>query len=246
MSLTLILAIFLARPLKAEAINLPPPDPGFYVTDEAGVLSTDTKDHIRAVSADLEAQTGAQVVVVTLDSLNGRDLETTALTILRTWGIGEATKNNGVLILLVLEGQSRIEVGYGLEGVLPDGVTGRIQDEFMLPHYREGDFDAGILGGYDEITQRIAQEYDITLNRGVTSPTETLWPFPSLPQSWLLPILIAGLLLLLFLDVRYFNGLFLNLLIHVLLRGGLGFGSSSSRRSGGGGSGGGGGSSRGF
>src|SRR5699024_7310000 len=81
---------------------------------------------------------------------------------LREWGIGNREKNNGVLILLAVEDRkSRIEVGYGLEGALPDSKTGWIQDEYMLPYFSEDDYSTGILEGYKAILLEIYNEYGI-------------------------------------------------------------------------------------
>ena len=79
----------------------------------------------------------------------------------RQFGIGDKEKNNGLLILIALEERkSRIEVGYGLEGVLPDGKTGRIQDEYMIPYFKDNNFDEGILNGYKALFKEVANEYN--------------------------------------------------------------------------------------
>ena len=100
----------------AEAKVPPKPTSGsIYVQDYANLLSTETKSTINAVSKDLESKTKAQVVVVTVPSLDGQPIEDYSLELLRTWGIGDKEKNNGVLLLVALkDSQSRIEVGYCL------------------------------------------------------------------------------------------------------------------------------------
>ena len=87
------------------------------------------------VRKTLEKQTGAQIVVVTVQNLEGQSLEEYATELFRNYGIGDKEKNNGVLLLCAYEErQFRIEVGYGLEGTLTDGKTGRIQDEYNNIH----------------------------------------------------------------------------------------------------------------
>jgi uncharacterized membrane protein YgcG len=101
--------------------------------------------------------------VLTVPSLKGQSLEDYSLTVLRQWGIGDQEKNNGVLLLVAVQDRkSRIEVGYGLEGALPDGLTGRIQDQYMLPYFRSNDYDKGILNGYSALLQTVLKEYNLT------------------------------------------------------------------------------------
>ena len=105
-----------------EAKIPPPPQGNIYVLDQANVIDPQTEAKIGKLGKALEAKNKAQVVVVTVPSLEGQDLESYALEILRTWGVGEKDKNNGIVILLAMEERKfRIEVGYGLEGNLPDG-----------------------------------------------------------------------------------------------------------------------------
>lgn len=147
--------------VKADVVS---PTNEFYVNDYANVLSETTKTHIVNMNVELEKKTGAQVVVVTIDTLNGQSIETYATKLFREFGIGDKKKNNGLLLLLVVnDRESRIEVGYGLEGALPDGKTGRIQDEYMIPYYKENHWDDGIKNGFDACLSVIQDEYDIQL-----------------------------------------------------------------------------------
>ena len=140
LSTALSFAICFAMPQMTER---------FYVNDAANILSAETEDFIFENSKNLDTATGAQIVVVTVPDLEGRDLESYATELFRTYGIGDKEKNNGLLLLLTLkERQSRVEVGYGLEGALPDGKTGRIQDRYMIPYFRENMWDEGIASGY--------------------------------------------------------------------------------------------------
>ncbi len=112
-----------------------PPKPtassGIYVQDNAGVFSASVSGYLQSLGRQLDQKTTAQLVVVTVPSLKGAPLEDYSLQILRQWGIGNKEKNNGVLMLISTgDRKSRIEVGYGLEGALTDGVTGQIQDQY--------------------------------------------------------------------------------------------------------------------
>ena len=231
--------------VKINAVRIPAPNADFYVYDEVGVLSSSTKNTIIAIANDIHDKTKAQLVVVILDSLNGESIESTGLAILRGWGIGDAQLDNGVLILVSIEDrQSRIEVGYGLEGALNDAKTGRIQDSAMIPYFKQGDYDTGIKEGVMAISGEIAKEYEITIDPNTHyEPITHNW-FDSLP-TWV--IMGIGFLIVIFLaglDLRFTNGFFLRLLFQLLFMLGRSSGSSGGGSFGGGGSGGGGGSSR--
>lgn len=234
----LFLPAFLTR---VNADSIPVPNADYYVYDEAGVISESTRQTILTLSTELQYKTKAQIVVVVVNSLGGLDIETKALTILRTWGIGDQNLDNGVLILLAIDDrQSRIEVGYGLEGALNDAKTGRIQDNYMLPYYNAGDIDAGIRNGYLAILQEVSKEYDVSINGTDPVPYDTSYGFLSDLPSW---VIIAGVILLVLflggLDLRFFDGMIFRLIFSILFSLG-----GSGGTFGGGGSGGGGGSSR--
>jgi len=155
----LIILVLLLIPKPTNAVVSPTYD--FYVNDYANILCDETKDFIMANSVALNKATKAQIVVVTVPSLDGQDIESYATELFRNFGIGDKDLNNGLLILVALEERlCRIEVGYGLEGVLPDGKTGRYQDEYMIPYFKEDNFDEGIVNGYKAFFATIAKEYN--------------------------------------------------------------------------------------
>ncbi|MEJ0041929.1 MAG: TPM domain-containing protein [Rhizomicrobium sp.] len=118
------------------------------VVDEAGVLSAGTKEKLTALLAEHERQTGNQVVVATLKSLRGTSIEDYGYQLGRAWGIGQKGRNNGALILVSPSTHDvRIEVGYGLEGTLTDAQSVLIIHNVMMPAFRKGDYDAGVLNG---------------------------------------------------------------------------------------------------
>lgn len=148
-------------PVSAAVVS---PNASFYVYDGAQVLSEETEQYILNSSRELESKTGAQIVVVTIPSLEGRPLEEYATELFRQWGIGDAKKNNGLLLLCAVEDrQFRVEVGYGLEGDLPDGKTGRMQDAYIIPLLKEDKFDAGIKNGYSAFLQEVADVYNVSI-----------------------------------------------------------------------------------
>ena len=145
LALALLLIFSLCQTRPALGIEVVPQTATFYVNDAAELLSPETEQYIIGVNKKLKEASGAQVVVVTVPDMGGAALEDYATTLLRQYGIGDKQKNNGLLLLLALkERKFRIEVGYGLEGVLNDAKTGRIQDEHVIPHFKKGEWDAGM------------------------------------------------------------------------------------------------------
>lgn len=163
----LVFAILLLLTVKSYAMVSPTKD--FYVNDYANILDPDLEKYIISTNISLEEQTGAQVVVVTINSLEGNSLEDYANELFKKFGIGDKTKNNGVLLLCSVQDRMfRIEVGDGLEGRLTDGKTGRIQDNYIIPYLKENNWNDGIRNGYNAVLEEIAEEYDVTIKEAVT------------------------------------------------------------------------------
>jgi uncharacterized protein len=246
LAFVLIWMLFGALIMPAQAqFKIPDPEPDLYLLDQANVVSATTRDMIVETSRQLATKTKAQVAVVTLKTLDDQPIEEVSLGILRAWGLGDKQLNNGVLILVVpSERKSRIEVGYGLEGALPDGKTGRIQDEYMLPAFQNGDYDQGLRDGYNAVVQEVAREYNVQLT-GQTGSEQGPAPSARTLPTWAVVLIAIGLMVLFWLDYRFLNGFIFGMLLGMLFRGGFG-GGRGGGSSGGGGSGGGGGSSRGW
>jgi len=114
------------------------------VTDLAGLFSAPAVASMETDLESLETETGAQVAVLTIPSLEGQVLEDFSMNVVESWQLGQQGSDNGVLILIARDDRKiRIEVGYGLEGVLPDILCGRIIDNAMKPAFRQGDFSEG-------------------------------------------------------------------------------------------------------
>ena len=122
------------------------------VVDQAQIISAEDEARLVKQLADVEGQSTEQIVVVTLNSLEGYPIEDYGYQLGRHWGIGQAGKDNGVLLIIAPnERQVRIEVGRGLEGNLPDALAGLIIQRRILPHFKKGNLVAGIFVGVKDI-----------------------------------------------------------------------------------------------
>jgi uncharacterized protein len=151
-----------------------------YVMDEAGIIPPDVESRIEVLSARIETSTpGAQIAVVTVASLDGRPIEDYAERLFDELGIGAKDLDNGVLLIVaVSEREVRIEVGYGLEGAIPDPVAGRVLDEDVIPRFRDGDMAGGIEAGHARLAGLVAAEYETEVEGAAepnTGPGIGLW-----------------------------------------------------------------------
>jgi uncharacterized protein len=129
------------------------------VNDQANLLDDGFEGQLEERLRLLEEETGAQVAVLTIPSLEGDPLEDFSIRVVETWKLGRAEADNGVLILVARdERRMRIEIGYGLEGVLTDAQSGRIIDGLMAPRFREGDFNGGIGAAVEAVSAAIRGE----------------------------------------------------------------------------------------
>ena len=160
----LFLSLFLLIiPIYGNAIVSPTNE--FYINDYANILSSETEEYILQRSLALHAADGTQIVVVTVPNLEGMSLEKYANDLFNSFGIGDKEKNNGLLLLLALEERKfRVEVGDGLGGILPDGKTGRFQDNYIIPYLRENKWDEGIRNGYDAFYAEIVKENNLEID----------------------------------------------------------------------------------
>ena len=129
------------------------------VNDQANLLDDGFEGQLEERLRLLEEETGAQVAVLTIPSLEGDPLEDFSIRVVETWKLGRADTDDGVLILVARdERRMRIEVGYGLEGVLTDAQSGRIIDHLMAPRFREGDFNGGVGAAVEAVSSAIRGE----------------------------------------------------------------------------------------
>jgi uncharacterized protein len=228
---------------------------GVYVQDDAGVLSPKTRDQLYSQAVWLHDQTGsAQIGVVTVDDLGGSTLEEYAVQRFRQMGLGSKERNDGVLLLYENQGRHvRIEVGYGMEGRIPDGKAGAILDQYFVPNRDAGLLDDAILDTQSALIIEMAAEYGIDASSVVgsghlpplqsgSSEEGSFWN--SLP--WPAKVIGgAAIVLLILLDFKFTGGAVTYGILSMLSRGrgssgGGGRGGWGGGRGGGGSSGGGG------
>ncbi|HHX50294.1 MAG TPA: TPM domain-containing protein, partial [Clostridia bacterium] len=162
--------VLLALPVWAAPQVPAPPVPVRYVNDLAGMLEPGAAAEMEAVARALQRATGAELALVTVNDLDGYPIEDYALELFRRWGLGDKKENTGLLLLVNKEnalsgqrGRVRIEVGYGLEGTIPDGKAGRILDEYVLPFWSQKDYSQGIYQGFMALGALVAGAYEIDL-----------------------------------------------------------------------------------
>ena len=156
----LVLA-FLAYALTVAtgALALEVPFLSGRVNDQASLLDDGFEAQIEERLRLLEEETGAQVAVLTISTLDGDPIEDFSMRVVETWKLGREGADDGVLILVARDDRRmRIEVGYGLEGVLTDAQSGRIIDHLMAPRFREGDFDGGVDAAVEAVSSAIRGE----------------------------------------------------------------------------------------
>lgn len=134
---------------------------GGWVSDPAHHLHAATVARIDSVIFALERETSVEMAVVVIDSLDGLEPADAALLLHRRWGVGKRDRNNGLVFLWspALR-RTQVSVGYRLEGVLPDARVGRIQDQAVIPAFRRGDFDAGMIAGVEALAAAAREETD--------------------------------------------------------------------------------------
>lgn len=154
----MLLALLLLLPaVLSAATPTPPAVPPNYVVDLAGVLDDATERRLNAYLRELKQKTTVQMVVLTLQSLDGEDIEGFSIRTVEKWKLGQKGKDNGVLLTVSVQDRAyRFEVGYGLEGVLPDSLAGSIGREYLVPYFRKGDFNAGVVNATLAVVRTIA------------------------------------------------------------------------------------------
>lgn len=160
--LVIISCLFLASGSFAVVPPIPQM-PSHYVVDLAGIINEDVEYKLNGYLQELEQKTTAQFIILTIKSLEGESLEEFSITTAHdTWKLGQKGKDNGLLLLVSLEDrQYRFEVGYGLEGILPDSLVGSIGRQYLVPYFQKGDYSTGIY------TAALAAIEEIAASEGV-------------------------------------------------------------------------------
>ncbi|MCZ6750651.1 MAG: TPM domain-containing protein [Acidobacteria bacterium] len=193
-STLLLILLFLFS--SAARAQVPQEKPQGYINDLAGVLSPEARQQLEALAAELQQKTGAQMAVVTVQSLEGESLEIFVNDLATRWGVGDK-QDRGILLFLAIEDRrNHIEVGYGLEPIITDARSGDIL-RAMTPHLRTGDYDNAIAMGMISIAQIIAEDSGVTLNvlsgvrpQGRTAVSSRGGLRRLLPMFFLLPFLL--------------------------------------------------------
>jgi uncharacterized protein len=179
---------------SAWAVDWKALKPQGYVSDFAGAIDAASRQQLENYCTIVERSTGAQMALVTIPSLEGEPIEDVANTIFRGWGVGQKGKNEGILLLLAIgDKRSRLEIGYGLEPILPDGLDGSILRE-MRPALRQQQYGEAMMAAAATLGNAIAQAKHVTLNAPLQRRIHRT-PSDSIP--W--PVLFGGLGLLLWL-----------------------------------------------
>jgi uncharacterized protein len=184
LSVLFLLAIAVGQAAEPEF----PPLTG-RVNDRAGLLSERDQKELDAALARFEKETTNQIVVATVESLQGLSIEEYGYQLGRHWGIGQEGKDNGALLIVAPEEREvRIEVGYGLEGELTDAQSRTIIETRILPHFRQGDFAAGIKAGVAAMIETLGGSYDPALPPVQVGESDRA-PSP-LPLAIMLPLML--------------------------------------------------------
>lgn len=179
-----------------------PAKPDRYVVDLAGIVDKTTEKRLNGYLQELEQKTTAQLVVLTLKSLEGRAIEDLSLEIAHDrWRLGQKGRDNGVLFLIALADRKyRIEVGYGLEGLIPDSLAGSLGRQVLVPYFKKGDYAAGIYSTALVLASRIAADAGVEITGmpkvryGARSngPRKKAGPFQTI-AGLLILVILAGL-----------------------------------------------------
>jgi len=160
LTIFLILTFSLELPAKTQF-----PKPVGAVNDFASVIPEPARQRMEGISREILEKTGVSIVVVTVESIGDDAIETYANELYRDWGIGKKGEDKGALILLAMkERRVRIEAGYGVEGILPDGLTGQILDDAVIPYFKNGQYGEGLYNGLISVARVIAKDAGVEIS----------------------------------------------------------------------------------
>ncbi len=161
---------FLIFPPQALLSQIQFPKPVGHVNDFANVIPAATEKKIAAICLEVKQKTGAEIAILTVETIGDQQYTDYTIRLLEdeNWQLGEQGKDNGVLIFqTVQERKFRIEVGYGLEGIIPDGLAGEIRDGYVFPFFKKGDYGNGLLAGTQAIAGIIARDAGVEITGAV-------------------------------------------------------------------------------
>jgi uncharacterized protein len=160
-----IVVCLLTAPASFAAEPPLPEMPSHYVVDLAGIIDDGVEQRLNGYLQELEQKTTAQVVVLTINSLEGESLEEFSITTAHDrWKLGQKGKDNGVLITVAhTDRKYRFEIGYGLEGTLPDSLVGTIGRKYLIPYFQKGDYSTGLYSATLAVVNEIAGQEGVEI-----------------------------------------------------------------------------------
>jgi len=210
-SLCFLLLFSMSAGFPREACAQKPfPEPLGAVNDFADVISAENRQKIEILARQLLETTGVALVVVTMPDIGGEEYNDYANRLYSAWGIGKKGEDKGILVFITLkERKMRIEIGYGVEGIIPDGLAGEVRDKYMLPYLKQDRFGEGILNGVAALAAIVARHEGVSLEGAspVEAPEEKTKPGFSLAPILFLVIFLFAM------SRRGRGGLFLPLLL---------------------------------
>lgn len=222
----LLMSVFclLVQNASFAATPEPPARPANYVNDFAGIIEDPKELQMNAYLKELEQKTTVQIMVLTVQSLDGEDIAGFSLKVAEKWKTGQKGKDNGALITVALkEKKYRIEVGYGLEGTLPDSFVGSVGRERIVPHFRKGDYTGGLFSAVIAMAQTIAAKENIEITGMPKLQTKSkMQRQPVQKKDYTFAIVLAAILFVLALALfiknpGLFSYIFINIIYNTLL-----------------------------
>ncbi|MFQ5901978.1 MAG: TPM domain-containing protein [Thermodesulfobacteriota bacterium] len=258
-TLLLSLSIILCLTVSVSSAKVKIPDRPFnHVVDLAGIINSNAETNLNRYLLDLEQKTTAQMIVLTIKSLEGGSIDQFSLETAERWKLGRKDRDNGILFLVSLQDRKyRFEIGYGLEGILPDSLVGSIGRDYLVPYFRKGDYSTGVLTAALAVISEIATDAEVAITGMPRLKTRSASPYrtrkrrkPTILSTIFSILFFIGLIYLFIRNPR----LFMFLLFFSMMGGGRrggwggggGFGGGGSFGGGGGGGFGGGGASGGW
>lgn len=189
--------LFVSNYSSAVVARADLPMPSRFVEDYANVINDSDEQSLNGILQELEQKTGAQYIVLTVETTGGMPIEQFAIELAEKWKLGQKGKDNGMLFVLAKNDRRyRFEVGYGLEGFITDQYCGRVGREVLVPYLKQGDFSRGIYQANLQIVQRIAAQSGVTLTgMPKLQPVQQRRSARGFPCCSLLPLLFFFLII---------------------------------------------------
>lgn len=218
---TFFLALFFVRPVLGDE---PYPAPQGLINDFAHVIPPAYEARMNSLAHEVLEKAEAALIVVTLKDIGGASIEEYTNKLYEQWGVGKKGEDRGAMILVALkERRIRIEIGYGLEGVIPDGLAGQVRDQAIVPYLKKGEFGKGLYHGLAALSGIIAKDKGIEITGKPDTPHQVVSSKRSRSVYGILPFLfLLFIVLLFFRSGRTGMGAFLLLMLLGGGRGGFG------------------------